>query len=247
MPILKKHQRQTYTIVDNQSLRDPELSWRATGMLAYLLGLPDNWNVNIEDLTRRKTDGRTAARSTLQELKDAGYVVLEETRDDKGQFHRVLHIHETCQTVTDRNQSDSSLFTDDGLPDFGSTDFGEADTKKETVGINQNELTKDSSLRKRNPIWDAISGMLGEPSPSQTKLQGRLVSRITEANFEHPENEIRLRAERLASMWGPEKLTLASLEKHWERMGAPLASVTQSAMKEHARRRELEAAMEGLE
>ena len=247
MPILHKHQRTTYTPIDNEVLRDPNLSWRATGMLAYLLSLPDNWNVNIEDLTRRKTAGRTAARSTMQELKDAGFVVLKESRDEKGHFHKDIHVYETCQAVIDQKSDDSSLFTYDGLTESGAPYSGEADTKKDLEGNTEKEIPKDISLRERNPIWDTISDILGPPSPSQTKLQGRLVARITQADLPNPENEIRLRAERLAAMWGPEKLTLASLEKHWERMGVPLARVTAEMMKQNVRRRELESAMEALE
>lgn len=245
MPILHKHQRQTYTIVDNEALRDPKLSWRATGMLAYLLSLPDNWNVNIEDLTRRKTDGRTAARSTLQELKDAGYVVLEETRDERGQFHRVLHVHETCQSVIDQNQDENSLFTDDGLPDFGSTDFGDPDTKKDLERITDKEKPKDIKIAKRDEYWDTLTDLLGKPTPNQQSLQGRLVARIKADG--HPPGEILVRAERLAAAWGPEKLTLASLEKHWERWGVPLAGVTKQQMADHQRQRELADALRSLE
>ena len=245
MPILHKHQRTTYTIVDNAALRDTSLSWRATGMLAYLLSLPNNWNVNIEHLTRQKTDGRTATRSTLQELKDTGYVVLEETRDKLGQFHRVLHVHETCQSVTDQNTDENSLFTDDGLPDFGSTDFGEADTKKDLERITDKELPKELSIAKRDEWWDTLTELLGKPTPNQTALQGRLVARVKADG--HPPNEILLRAERLAAMWGPEKLTLASLEKHWERMGVPLAGITKQQMADNQRQRELADAMRSLE
>ena len=214
MPILHKHQRQTYTIVDNQALRDTSLSWRATGMLAYLLSLPDDWNVNIEDLTRRKSDGRTAARSTMQELKDFGYVVLKETRDEKGRFHKDIHVYETCQAVTDQNSDDSSLFTYDGLTDLGATDLGEADTKKDLEGITDKEIPKNS-IARRDEWWDTLTELLGKPAPSQTKLQGRLVARVKADG--HPPQEILIRAERLASTWGPATLTLASLEKHWER------------------------------
>ena len=32
-----------FTILDNTGLRDPNISWKAKGLLAYLLHLPDDW------------------------------------------------------------------------------------------------------------------------------------------------------------------------------------------------------------
>lgn len=246
MPIIHKHQRATYTIIDNQALRDPELSWRATGMLVYLLSLPDNWNVNIEDLTRRKTDGRTAARSTLQELKDAGYVILEENRDGKGQFHRILHVHETCQQIINQNSPDSSLFTDDGLSDFGQTDFGEADTKNKPEGNTEKESPTELQIasKPRDELWDTLTELVGEPGDALRSVQGRFLKRLR-AEQATPD-EIRLRAERLVLMWGPEKLTLTSLEKHWGRMGTSIAQVSKADVDRAARRAEMARAMESL-
>ena len=72
--IVRNPNRDHWTVIDNQSLRDEALSWQATGMLAYLVSLPDDWRVNIEDLCNRKRDGRTATRSALNELAAAGYI-----------------------------------------------------------------------------------------------------------------------------------------------------------------------------
>jgi hypothetical protein len=96
MSILKKVKRVTYTVIDNAALRDTSLSWRATGMLAYLVSLPDDWQVHVNDLCNRKTDGRHVVRETLRELQAAGFVRLGRLRQERGRFIYMWIVTETA-------------------------------------------------------------------------------------------------------------------------------------------------------
>ena len=253
MPIIHKHQRATYTIVDNQALRDEALSWRATGMLAYLLSLPDNWNVNIEDLTRRKTDGRAAARSTLQELKNAGYVILEETRDDQGHFNRVLHVHETCQSVIDQNATDSSLFTDDGLPDFGPPDFGEPDTKNKPEGNTEKEITIQNQIAPgdaHNQMMETIVQAMGwdrEEVSDPMWAQIRKASKLLRDMGVDPWGQEVARRARIYLVNQPGKLSPLALVKWWSDCGEPRVKPSEREIRTAMRRVELSDALGGLE
>lgn len=75
-----------YTVIQNQALQNQQLSWKARGLLAYLLSLPDDWRVYVTELADHSTDGTAATRSGLQELIDADYVKRERRRDDEGKF-----------------------------------------------------------------------------------------------------------------------------------------------------------------
>ena len=118
------------------------------------------------------------------------------------------------------------------------------DEREQTTSISLTPST-EPKIAKRDEWWDTLTDLLGKPTPQQTSLQGRLVHRVRTDG--HPPQEILVRAERLASMWGPAKLTLASLEKHWERMGVPLAGITKQQMVDNQRQRELAEAMRSLE
>ena len=65
-----------FTIIKNEIVRDTKVSYRARGLLAYLLSQPDHWRTNSDRLTYPGTEGRDAIRSALKELSDVGYVVL---------------------------------------------------------------------------------------------------------------------------------------------------------------------------
>jgi hypothetical protein len=74
-----------YSIIDNAFLAsDDRLSWRAKGVLAYLLTRPDNWQVRITDIAQRGRDGRDAILSAMRELIACGYVRRARLRNEDG-------------------------------------------------------------------------------------------------------------------------------------------------------------------
>ena len=95
MAILKKHQRLTFTVVDNSAIRDPRLSWKATGLLVFLLGQSDGYKVSVAGLTKSKSDGRDAVSTGLSELEAAGYVRRRRIRNGKGQLQTLIDVAES--------------------------------------------------------------------------------------------------------------------------------------------------------
>jgi hypothetical protein len=89
-----------YTVLDNLVLRHPHLSYKARGLLAYLLSLPDNWKVSADHMARQSPrDGRHAVLSGLAELEDAGYLVRHRHQDEQGRWHTSTLIYDYPQTV----------------------------------------------------------------------------------------------------------------------------------------------------
>ena len=76
-----------YTILDNNTIRDAGLSYRARGLLLYLLSMPDNWRTSTERLQGVGTEGRDAIRKAIRELEAAGYMRLQKQQDDRGRWH----------------------------------------------------------------------------------------------------------------------------------------------------------------
>jgi hypothetical protein len=80
--IQKKQHR--YTILDNTGLQDPRLSFKAKGILAYLLTKPDNWEVSLPELIQASSDGEHTVQTGLKELQAQGYAKLVPIRGDRG-------------------------------------------------------------------------------------------------------------------------------------------------------------------
>lgn len=82
-----------FTILRNKAIRDPMLTWKATGQLCYLLSLPADWRLRLSHLSKQKKDGRDSTRAGFKELEKAGYMWIETRRDEKGKFvETVWHV-----------------------------------------------------------------------------------------------------------------------------------------------------------
>ena len=63
-----------YTVIGNEAAQDSSLSWKARGLLVYLLSLPRDWNIRLSELARHATDGIDSTRKAMDELLNAGYI-----------------------------------------------------------------------------------------------------------------------------------------------------------------------------
>ena len=70
-----------FTVLDNRGLNCPDISFRATGLWAFVKGKPDDWEIAIAHLAGQKTEGRDAIYKAIAELVKAGLVVKEHCRD----------------------------------------------------------------------------------------------------------------------------------------------------------------------
>lgn len=86
--ILRKRLSAGWTGMPNETIRDRSISFRATGLLAFLLSMDDGWSMDSRIVAARKgREGRDAVRTAMKELRAAGYVKLENARSpDTGQF-----------------------------------------------------------------------------------------------------------------------------------------------------------------
>lgn len=80
-----KNKDNPYVMIDRRPIDNPRLSFRAKGVLTYLLSRPDGWEVNIGDLENHGVEGRDALRSTLTELREAGHLEYQQKRES-GKF-----------------------------------------------------------------------------------------------------------------------------------------------------------------
>ena len=76
---------------------DGRLSWAARGLLVFLLGKPDHWEISVahlrgETATSAKPTGRDGVYGLLQELINAGYVQRHQGRQDNGLLGEINYL-----------------------------------------------------------------------------------------------------------------------------------------------------------
>lgn len=75
-----------FTIVNNQILRDKNLSLKSIGLLCKMISLPPNWDYSFNGLVSICKESYSAIRTAINELKNAGYIEIIKQKDNKGLF-----------------------------------------------------------------------------------------------------------------------------------------------------------------
>ena len=155
--------------ISNAALQDERLSWRARGILAFVLSLPPDHTLTAKWLETQAPDGREAVRGALRELAECGYY-----RRDRRKGPRGIWVWD--QVLSDAPIAASEVTcSDDASPQVGTT-YGNPSAGKPSVGIPSDKNlkteplnTKDQKMASRrarssaaSAIWtdeDKISGV----------------------------------------------------------------------------------------
>ncbi len=100
--IIVKKRNNPFVVIDKTCLQDKSLSWKAKGLLSYLLSLPDEWQIYVQDLKNRSSDGRDSTRTALLELIEHNYVSRQPQRNINGTFAGYIYnVYELPQPTSD--------------------------------------------------------------------------------------------------------------------------------------------------
>jgi hypothetical protein len=156
-----------YVMIDKRIIDNVELSFKAKGILVYLLSRPDGWEVNLVDLTNRSTEGLSAIKSGCKELKEMGYLKHAGIRRTDGRFETVIwEVHEVPQVdnrLTDTPQVGVDPEVDFPSPevDYPRAEKPHADNRMQvvlsTLSIKGNEDIKEKKAQIYEfSFWDTL-------------------------------------------------------------------------------------------
>lgn len=95
--IIRVEKNKDYTVINNTSLYDERLSWKAKAIHVFMLSKPDNWTFYYEEMMQWAKDGKDSFISGMNELKKYGYVKKEQRRGSNGKFDWVTVVYEVSQ------------------------------------------------------------------------------------------------------------------------------------------------------
>lgn len=166
--ITRRKYERDYCYMANEFLRDSRLSWKAKGIIAYVQMLPDDWVLNMRDLTNRATDGRDSLYSGIKELEKYGYCAKVMQRNPDGTI--AGYAYEIC------DKSVFQPFTENPVKDVPQPenpctvkpDTDKPGTENPTL-INTN-LTKDLNTLNTNPS-NTPQNTFASLFPDETKVE----------------------------------------------------------------------------
>lgn len=137
-------------MIANAAVRDERLTFKARGILAYLLSQSEGWDTSIRRLAESGPDGRSAVETGVKELVEAGYLIIDEqAREADGGFGGNTWRVTDCLTtgVADYPVADNPV-ADNPDPDNRAT-------KKNILKKNkEEERTTDVVLSTREASFD---------------------------------------------------------------------------------------------
>lgn len=151
--IIKQQCTQNFTIVPNSILRNSNLSLQAIGLCAYILSLPKEWKINIEQICLNLDISKNTAYKYLKELIQAGILKKARLKDEEGRFTNEA-IYFICNDDKSELEKTQKKYTNP-LPkicEMVSVDKTSPKALKSdipTTSQNLNAINKDSKDKKR--------------------------------------------------------------------------------------------------
>lgn len=75
-----------YGTVSNSLLNNPEVTFKAKGIFAYIQSKPDDWDFSAERIAGQTKEGLGAVKSGLRELERSGHLIRRRVNNNKGFF-----------------------------------------------------------------------------------------------------------------------------------------------------------------
>lgn len=165
--IIKSGRKKGFTVLYKSAIEDQRLPLDARGLLAVMVGLPEDWSYTITGLAEHVGVGRDTIRRLLGILEKVGYLVRDQAHDESGRFAGNVYILQDEAPPLSAN-------TDDGKNRQRETPSSGKPTQPNT------QLTKDPVNQPPivpREIADRVAAYCGQDAELQDALTGLLVNR----------------------------------------------------------------------
>lgn len=129
-----------FTQVANSVLNDPNLSWKAKGIFAYIYSKPEDWDYSTDRMARDASDGLDSLYSGIKDLEKFGYLVRHRLSSGKMEY-----------TVTYQPKTEKASLGNSLAGKNGPLSNKEQLTNKEDKQISYAVPSETARLPKRDP------------------------------------------------------------------------------------------------
>lgn len=171
MAIIKRKKTSNFTVVANGPFQREDMTAEAKGMLAYLLTLPGDWELNMSDLENRHKDcKRDKTRRVIHELMSFGYIVRERRQDPETGHMKGWDyvVDDEPRLPNERNEDATDLLKN---RQSVKPTVGQPATTKYTDKLNKQERKKENVVSLREADTRASPPGFGEEESPPSREQ----------------------------------------------------------------------------
>lgn len=174
-----------YTTINNTGLRDERLTWKAKGILAYILSLPDDWVFYMEEVATHSKDKLDSLKSGIKELKEHGYVKRYPVKNEKGKIARwEMIIYEVPQgeyPLVENPQMEKPLVENPLLLSTKELSTNKPNTDKQNNTMSSSDEDDNQSQIPYEDIVSYLNGKAGKSYKHKTaKTRSLIKARFTD-------------------------------------------------------------------
>jgi hypothetical protein len=175
MTIVRAPREDRYTILDRSTVNDDRLSFRALGLLTYILDKPDDWRITGAELARGESrEGRDAVLTALRELETAGYLRRERIRKPDGTFNTISTVYsQPVDVATDTGEPEPGFPAPVSPASYTSTEPNTETTETSSRGDAAADDAPTMSKAQRDDLYQSIVSACGMEYGEMTKRQQR--------------------------------------------------------------------------
>lgn len=145
--------KSAFTAISNEALQcTQKLSFKAIGLLSYMLSLPDDWDYTIEGLASISCDGKCAIRSAIIELEKTGFLKRNMFRNNQGLYECQYFLSDTPGKFENDNKiantTDIKINLSNDLTNSNRVRFSDTDNPRRIIAHKQKNLLQDSKINK---------------------------------------------------------------------------------------------------
>lgn len=181
-----------FVTVHKNFIHDNNLTFKAKGILLYLLSRPDDWRIYESEILKHTRDGKDSLKSGIKELEEVGYVARTRKRNDKGHLNGYEYL-----VYEHPIQNGNSYLgkSDDGKSNIGESNVGKT-VNGESVTTNNNRTNNDltnnnntnndgNTMSSSSTVYpyESIIGYLNQSAGKHYKATTRKTRELIKSRF----------------------------------------------------------------
>ena len=172
MSVIRVNKTKDYTVMSNTHLKEKDMSLKAKGLLSLMFSLPDNWDYSVEGLCHICKEVETAIKSTLDEIKQFGYLEIKKLLPNQTKSGRIEYEYEIYEEPQIKQEGKKQGIEILGVENLGieilsvenqpQLNTNNINTNKEILNNKINNIYKQEKLLKGQEIDNEIDTVYQE-------------------------------------------------------------------------------------